>query len=303
MKAGVLAELEKRLGRAHRLEKSQSLYRFGSDNLFVYFRYSKVHGTKGFYGLRSDDLQQLEGRCAVVCFLWDGQTEPVFVPYQEFEEVFRNARPARDGQFKAHIRLGEDGIDLSLPKVGRFSLDPYVGWEFLDRFVQSRNSQSIPEMSHPKIQRWLSDIGIAKSFDVWIPLGDRARVRSIGSEPQSFVKTFPTGFENVREILSQVDVLWLERGSSRLSALFEIEHSTTIYSGLLRFNDVRLVVPNMEPTFSIVADDERRSTFLRQLNRPTFQRSGLSDFCRFMKYEEIYYWHLQATKLAENSHL
>ena len=34
---------------------------------------------------------------------------------------------------------------------------------------------------------------------------------------------------------------------------------------------------NMEPTFSIVADEERRSTFLRHLNRPTFQRSGLSE--------------------------
>jgi len=303
MKIAAVAELEKRFGKARRLAKSQSLFQFGHD-FFVYFRYSKIHGANLlFYGLRSDDLRQLEGRCAVVCFLWDGQTEPVFMPFQEYEEIFRSAFPARDGQFKVHIRLGIDGVDLSLPKVGRFSLDAYLGWEFLDRFVKSRTLGRLPKMSHPQIQRWLSDIGFAKRFDVWIPLADRKRVRSITAGTQSFIKTFPSGFENVREILGQVDVIWIERGSSQLRALFEIEHSTTIYSGLLRFNDVRLVVPNMETTFSIVADDERRSTFQRQLNRPTFQRSGLNDFCRFMKYEEIYSWQLQATKSASSNPL
>ena len=144
-------------------------------------------------------------------------------------------------------------------------------------------------------------IGTVKNYDVWIPLSDRPKVRVLDSGRQPFVQIFPRGFEPVQTILSQVDVLWLERGSNRLRALFEVEHSTTIYSGLLRLNDVRLVVPNMEPTFSIVADDERRSDFLRQVNRPTFQRSGLSDICRFMKYEDIFSWHSRTNKTATHS--
>ena len=297
MKAPVLAELEKRFGKSRRLEKSKSMYRFGNDDVFIYFRYSKFHkGKTLFYGLRSDDLQQLEGRCAWICFLWDGQTEPVFVPFQEYEEIFRSAKPARDGQIKVHLRIGNDGLDRSLPKVGRFSLDPHIGWESLDDAVTNRTSQNLPAMSHTQIQLWLSVIGMVKNFDVWIPLADRPKVRALDSIRESFIQTLPTGFEQVQAILSQVDVLWLERGSSRLGALFEVEHSTTIYSGLLRLNDVRLVAPNMEPTFSIVADDERRSDFLRQVNRPTFQRSGLSDICRFMKYEDIFSWHSRTTK-------
>lgn len=299
MKAPVLAELERRFGKARRLEKSQSLYRFTNDDLFVYFRYSKVHNRKTlFYGLRSEDLRQLEGRCAVICFLWDGQTEPAFLPFHEYEEIFRLGKPARDGQFKVHLRLGDDGVDITLSNIGRFSLDPHLGWEALDNALPNRSSQSFPEMSHTQIQTWLSTIGTVKNYDVWIPLADRPKVRVLDSCRQPFVQTFPRGFEQVQGILSQVDVLWLERGSNRLRALFEVEHSTTIYSGLLRLNDVRLVVPNMEPTFSIVADDERRSDFLRQVNRPTFQRSGLSDICRFMKYEDIFSWHSRANMIV-----
>jgi hypothetical protein len=271
MKSVVLANLESRFGKSRALKGSKSLYQFADDKLFVYFRYSRFHkGKTLFYGLRSEDLRLLEGRCSVICFLWDGQMEPTFLPFNEYEEIFRSAKPARDGQFKVHLRLGDDGIDLSLPKVGRFSLDPYVGWEPLERIVDSEATTDVPEMSHSQIQYWLGAIGSAKNYDVWIPLADRSRVKSLGRPLAPLIKTFPVSFEPVRDILPQVDVLWLERGSSRLSALFEVEHSTTIYSGLLRLNDVRLVVPNMEPTFSIVADDERRSTFLRHLNRPTF---------------------------------
>ncbi len=297
MKAAIIPELSNRYGKAVRLEKSQSLYRFGENGLFVYFRYSKVHaGRNLFYGLRSQDLQQLEGRCAVICFLWDGQKEPVFMPYHEYDEVFRGASPARDGQFKVHLRIGDDSVDLSIPKVGRFSLDPYIGWESLERMTLSLAANKIPKMSHAQIQQWLGAIGAAKNFDVWVPLNDRPRISLVGKTGRPFIRSFPTGFEHVRGILSQVDVLWLEPGSNRIRALFEVEHSTTIYSGLLRLNDIMLVVPNMEPTFSIVADDERRSGFLRQINRPTFQRSGLSELCRFMKYEDIFAWHFQATK-------
>lgn len=298
MKAPILAELERRFGKARRVEKSQSLYRFATDDVLIYFRYSKVHnGNTLFYGLRSEDLRQLEGRRAVICFLWDGQAEPTFLPFSEYEEIFRSATPARDGQFKVHIRIGPDGFDLSLPKVGRFSLDPYIGWGALDSALPSQSERNLPPMSHTQIQLWLTAIGTFKNYEVWIPLADRPKVRALEMGRQPLLQTFPSGFEQVQGVLSQVDVLWLERGSNRLGALFEVEHSTTIYSGLLRLNDVRLVVPNMEPTFSIVADDERRSSFLRQVNRPTFQRSGLSEICRFMKYEDIFSWHSRTTNV------
>jgi hypothetical protein len=231
----------------------------------------------------------------VICFLWENQKAPVFVPFVEYEELFRSSEPARDGQFKVHITLRSQGADLSLPKAGRFSIDAYFGWELLERRFKVDKTQDLPAFSHSQVQSLLGAIGLEKNFDVWLPLADRNRVRGASAFKGSFIKTFPSGYNSILDIISQVDVIWLERGSSQLSALFEIEHSTTIYSGLLRFNDVRLLCPRIEPSFSIVADDERRSRFARQLNRPTFQRSGLSDLCSFMKYEEVFYWHRQIT--------
>lgn len=53
-------------------------------------------GYAKFYGLRKVDLNSLEGRCGILCFLWDGQPEPLFVPFSEFEDVFTELSPAND---------------------------------------------------------------------------------------------------------------------------------------------------------------------------------------------------------------
>lgn len=91
--------------------------------------------------------------------------------------------------------------------------------------------------------------------------------------------------------MREVDVIWIRKGSNELRALFEVEHSTPIYSGLLRFNDIHLLAPNLRPRFSIVANDYRRSAFARQLNRPTFRTSGLREICTFLEYVDVLGWH------------
>ena len=64
-----------------------------------------------------------------------------------------------------------------------------------------------------------------------------------------------------------------------------------MYSGLLRLNDVHLVAPTIRAKFSIVANETRRSLFVRQINRPTFQTSGLSDLCSFLEYSNVFTWY------------
>lgn len=67
-----LRELTERHGKIHRLGTSLSLYDIGDGAARVYIRYSKVHARgRTFYGLRKEDLHELEGHGAVVCFLWD----------------------------------------------------------------------------------------------------------------------------------------------------------------------------------------------------------------------------------------
>jgi hypothetical protein len=100
----------------------------------------------------------------------------------------------------------------------------------------------------------------------------------------------PSRYSSINDVVREVDVLWLQRGASDMSAMFEIEHSTQVYSGLLRFNDLHLVEPNLKLKFSIVANGVLRVLFLRQINRPTFKISGLADVCNFLEYRDVYSW-------------
>ena len=291
MKAGFLAEMTKRYGQLRKLEHSQSLYEIGKGAARVYIRYSKIHtGNRTFYGLRQEDLQALEGHPAVLCFLWDGQTEPLLVPFSQYEEVFHSTTPAGDGQYKAQVCLLEDGADLYIARAGRFNVESHFGWGELDALVDAVNLRAAPDLSHGQMQTLLGAIGAAKGYDVWVPPGDRQRLDWSLTARFESRDIVPYGFDAARGVLQEVDVIWIQKGSSDLKALFEVEHSTPIYSGLLRFNDIHLVAPTLRPRFSIVANDVRRDLFVRQLNRPTFRVSGLSELCTFLEYVNVLGW-------------
>ncbi|HVO63204.1 MAG TPA: hypothetical protein VMT53_19910 [Terriglobales bacterium] len=104
------------------------------------------------------------------------------------------------------------------------------------------------------------------------------------------MSNIPAGFESVRSALAEVDVTWVETGRNAIVALFEVEHTTTVYSGLLRFNDILLTNPGVS-RFTIVSSDARRGLFSRQLFRPTFKKSGLSELCSFLEYRNVFDWH------------
>lgn len=291
-KTAFLKELNERYGSLRKLGRSQSLFEIGDGVARIYIRYSKVHSeNRTFYGLREEDLQELEGHPSLVCFLWNDQVEPLLVPFSEYEDVFQSTSPAGDGQYKAQVYLQDDGTELYIAKAGRFNVEGHFGWGELEALVDSAKLGTVPEFSHSQMQTFLGAIGAAKSYDIWIPPSDRVKLDWSVADRFGCCDVLPYGFELVKGILQEVDVIWIQRGSSELRALFEVEHSTPIYSGLLRFNDVHLVAPRLHPRFSIVANDTRRSLFVRQLNRPTFQMSGLGKLCTFLEYVNVFGWY------------
>ena len=291
-KTAFLKELNERYGSLRKLGRSQSLFEIGDGVARIYIRYSKVHSeNRTFYGLREEDLQELEGHPSLVCFLWNDQVEPLLVPFSEYEDVFQSTSPAGDGQYKAQVYLQDDGTELYIAKAGRFNVEGHFGWGELEALVDSARLGTVPEFSHSQMQTFLGAIGAAKSYDIWIPPSDRVKLDWSVADRFGCCDVLPYGFELVKGILQEVDVIWIQRGSSELRALFEVEHSTPIYSGLLRFNDVHLVAPRLHPRFSIVANDTRRSLFVRQLNRPTFQMSGLGKLCTFLEYVNVFGWY------------
>ncbi len=290
VKTAFLNELSKRFGKPKQLSGSLSLFEIGDGVARIYVRYSKVHpGNRSFYGLRNEDLKQLEGFNSFICFLWDTQVEPVFVPFSDFEDVFSSLIPASDGQFKCQI-YHDDGLELYIANAGRFSIEGFYGWGKVNGLIEASTTTVVPDFSHSQIQTFIGSIGMMKGYDVWIPVNDRNKLDWNLTDKFLCRDRLPSRYEPIDDVVREIDVVWLKRGASEASAMFEVEHSTQIYSGLLRFNDLHLREPNLRPKFSIVANGIRRALFLRQINRPTFKLSGLGDVCNFLEYKDVYSW-------------
>jgi len=145
VKIQFLHELSIRFGRPKQLSGSFSLFEIGGGAVRLYVRYSKVHsGSRSFYGLRREDLKQLEGFNSLICFLWDRQAEPVFVPFSDFEDVFGSLVPASDGQFKCQI-YHDDGLELYIANAGRFSIESFYGWGKLSGLMEVSKITNLPD--------------------------------------------------------------------------------------------------------------------------------------------------------------
>ena len=296
IKESFLAELKQRFPSLKRSPSSQSLFEISDPAVRLYLRYSKLHpGGRTFFGLRSVDLRSLEGHRSILCFLWDDQSAPLLIPFSAFEDVFSALIPAADGQFKVQVYPGNDSTDLYIAGAGRFNVDGYFGWNELNTPASGETKHLARNLTHSQVQTLLGAIGFAKGNDVWYPRVDRANLDWNMTPRFPLNASLPPHLKQIDPILSEVDVVWMKRGANKLVALFEVEHTTSIYSGLLRFNDVFLTEPELHTRFTIVADDARRSTYIRQVRRPTFERSGLADICTFMEYENVLDWYNRIT--------
>ncbi len=84
-----------------------------------------------------------------------------------------------------------------------------------------------------------------------------------------------------------------------MARAFEIEHTTAVYSGLLRMADLLALQPNMDIQLHIVAPDEKREKVLREIRRPVFsllERGPLYEHCTFLPYDSV-------AKLGSTPHL
>ena len=291
-KIDLLDSIKNRFGNLRKIGSSQSLYSINEDTFRIYIRYSKLHNRRnGFFGLRDKDLRELQGKLSFICLLWDYQEKPLVLPFSDFEDVFSNVEPAADGQYKVQIFLQEYGTEFYIARAGRFNVDAYFGFEELEKQIESSISKIDLDFTHSQMQALLGGIGNIKGYHIWIPQNDRRKLDwSILPHRFEIALTLPIVLKDSIPYLQEIDVIWIERGSNKFKALYEVEHSTTVYSGLLRFNDVYLSSIPVE-RFAIVSNEKRRSVFTTQINRPTFRKSGLSEICTFFEYANVYGWY------------
>lgn len=284
----VIARLISRYGACRQLGRS-AIYAFGS-SITCSINYSKLlRGHKFFFGippLIADTTVDFEKTThgdfvLLVC----GSPEDVLVlPRRLVAEMLMNVPSRRVDVFI------EDGIYI-LQTTKHPKLDVT---DFLNA-LPSAPQREITEDSkavftpisrdHARIQHSLIVLGKAEGCAIWVPTNDKNLV--FQNQPFSSVTLgrLPNfGFdENTRRIVQNIDVLWLQGNVIRKA--FEIESTTSIYSGLLRLNDLTLAQPNNQIDLFIAAPERRKPRVFDQLVRPSFQ--SLIGSCRYISFEKI----------------
>ncbi len=137
---------------------------------------------------------------------------------------------------------------------------------------------------HVKMQWKLIGLGRKCGSKVWIPPNDQKRIRQ-QYQFTEFEPDFAAGLDTQTRYVENIDVVWKEE--FRIDAAFEIENSTSIYSGLLRFADLALVAPNTTYPLFIVAPQEKRNRLIEQLKRPIFRRLHLDQKVLYLSYDGV----------------
>jgi type II restriction enzyme len=154
---------------------------------------------------------------------------------------------------------------------------------------KDREAASEGDRSHTEVQGWLRDLGRSLGFAVWVAANDRNRPCGNGRLADCCLEALPAWLETLpsAETIRLIDVLWLERDGGRVAAAFEVEHTTSIYSGIVRLLDLALAAPDLSPKgLYLVAPDDRQEQVRSQLCRPAFG-SVAKLRIRFLPYCEL----------------
>ncbi len=101
---------------------------------------------------------------------------------------------------------------------------------------------------HVEIQWRLIRLGELAKFDIWVPSNDQGKSFQGNRFKEHVLSEFHESLD-VPPTIKNIDVVW-KYGPYSIKSAFEIEHTTSIYSGILRLSDLRVRKPKFKlPTF------------------------------------------------------
>jgi len=133
------------------------------------------------------------------------------------------------------------------------------------------------EQLHSEMQYHLLKIGKALNYDVIAASNDRSKTYNGNKFSFMGIDKFPSirVAKDTLNTIKLIDLIWFEKGTDRIVCAFEVEKSTSIYSGILRLTDLSFSLPSHESKLYIVIPDKREKEVKLQLNRPSIQNSEL----------------------------
>lgn len=143
---------------------------------------------------------------------------------------------------------------------------------------------------HTRVQLILSQLGHAMGFKVHIPASDRSKTYEDKriNEIVPLVEQLNLGLiPTMMRVIKNIDVLWID--DDAVVGAFEIESTTSIYSGILRMADLLSLQPNFQINCYLVAPDSREVEVFNQVNRPVFtkMKKPFRDSCRFIPFSSL----------------
>jgi type II restriction enzyme len=171
-------------------------------------------------------------------------------------------------------------FDVGVGKIataGNFETALALDRQKLEKALKKRHEEVQREMaeenSHLEMQFTLTRIGRDLGYDVFVAANDRTRtLNGVSLQSQTLSQLPPLDLPpEVLRTVSLIDIIWIGRQSRQIECAFEIEKSTSIYSGMLRLLDLASSLGDRRYDFFLVAPDGREKEIVAQLQRPAFR--------------------------------
>lgn len=277
------------------------LIRFASDGEEHQLKEAVEQLAKEF-GLTASELQE---------FLPSGQ-QPVFINRIGWARTYLSKAGLLHSPRRGYFQVTQRGLDILRSGVTE------INTKYLEQFPEFQEFRSgrgevrrqdrvvtvtVPEGSEVErssddkivresfhIQALLARIGEQMGFNIWLPKRDRASVLKEWTPSDSvLLDLLPLNYdETTIRTIEQIDVIWLKKRA--IVRAFEVEHTTAVYSGILRMADLLALQPNMDINLHIVAPSARREKVFQEIQRPVFSlldRAPLSECCSFISYDNV----------------
>lgn len=151
----------------------------------------------------------------------------------------------------------------------------------LEKLMEKRQKQIQDEKQeenlHTQMQYHLLKIGNALDFDAFPAINDKSKTYNGTNFSFLCNVNFPTipCDKETESTIKMIDVIWFQKSTANVIAAFEVEKSTSIYSGILRLTDLHYSIGDGDETFYLVIPDSREKDVQFQLQRPSIKSNSI----------------------------
>ena len=163
--------------------------------------------------------------------------------------------------------------------------------------------EKLEENLHAEMQFHLLKIGQSLGYDAFVASNDRSK--SYAGSSFSFMS--PDKFPSIdcdkdtANTIKLIDVLWFEKETNTVICAFEVEKSTSIYSGILRLTDLSYSIAAGHETFYLVVPDSREKDVVLQLSRPSIKQ--IKTPIKYILFSELRQHCDALCKFGDNHHI